>query len=76
MKNKKSKDTFIELLDGMKISLKEMIIQDMKLYLSHEVYNNLYKNINNYSEDYLVNLMHLLKKLDYTSDLEDSDLPF
>jgi len=70
----KTKNTTIELSYDFYIPLKEMILQDIKGYLNVPYYEHLEKNLDDYTEEYLLDLYKVLSKLEL--DINDEDLPF
>lgn len=69
----KTKNTIIELSDDFFIPLKEMILQDIKGYLDVSYYKHLEKSLDDYTEEYLLDLYNVLSKLELD---DDEELPF
>ena len=70
----KTKNTIIKLSNDFSIPLKEMILQNIKGYLDVSYYKHLEKNLDDYTEEYLLDLYNVLSKLKL--DIGDEDLPF
>ena len=70
----KTKNTIIKLSNDFSIPLKEMILQDIKGYLDVSYYKHLEESLDNYTEEYLLDLYNVLSKLDL--DINDEELPF
>lgn len=70
----KTKNTIIKLSDDFSIPLKEMILQDIKGYLDFSYYKHLEESLDNYTEEYLLDLYNVLSKLEL--DINDEELPF
>lgn len=70
----KTKNTIIKLSNDFSIPLKEMILQDIKGYLDVSYYKHLEKSLDDYTEEYLLDLYNVLSKLEL--DTNDEELPF
>ena len=51
-----------------------MILQDIKGYLDVSYYKHLEESLDNYTEEYLLDLYNVLSKLEL--DINDEELPF
>lgn len=70
------KDTIIYLDNNQTIRFREMIIQDMKPYLSEATYNALYNNMESFPEKFLQDLYKKLLSIGFDDDYSEIDLPF
>ena len=59
----KTKTTIIKLSDDFSIPLKEMILQDIKGYLDVSYYKHLEESLDDYTEEYLLDLYNVLSKI-------------